>query len=187
MRLNGKQTIFQMIQLTEEIKQRGGKPRDPLEYKDQYHDLLWEQMRHRVEGLSDGSIDPLDLTVPGSHRLLEQLTERGLLLCLTSGTDLKFVRNEARSLGVDRFFGEHIYAALETIKDFSKKMIIQKMIDQLGVNGSQILGFGDGFVEIEEVRRVGGMAIGVASNEETRMGVNDWKRQRLIRAGVSSR
>ncbi|MGH7136751.1 MAG: hypothetical protein ACREHD_13495, partial [Pirellulales bacterium] len=46
-----------------------------------------------------------------------------------------------------------------------------------------LLAFGDGFVEIEETRRVGGVAVGVASEEETRTGVNAWKRQRLLRAG----
>ncbi|MDZ4783566.1 MAG: HAD family hydrolase, partial [Planctomycetia bacterium] len=40
------------------------------------------------------------------------------------------------------------------------------------------------FVEIEEIRRVGGLAVGVASEEESREGVNEWKRQRLIRAGA---
>src|SRR4051794_25786890 len=33
MRLNGRQTIYQMIQLAEEVRHRGGSPRDPLEYK----------------------------------------------------------------------------------------------------------------------------------------------------------
>ena len=33
MRLNGKQTIFQMIQLAERIRERGGNPREPLWYK----------------------------------------------------------------------------------------------------------------------------------------------------------
>ncbi|MDP7254667.1 MAG: hypothetical protein QGF00_34040, partial [Planctomycetota bacterium] len=33
MRLTGKQTLYQMIQLSEEIKKRGGIPREPLEYK----------------------------------------------------------------------------------------------------------------------------------------------------------
>src|SRR5213592_4092530 len=32
MRLNGKQTIYQMIQLGERIKERGGTPREPLWY-----------------------------------------------------------------------------------------------------------------------------------------------------------
>ena len=30
----------------------------------------------------------------------------------------------------------------------------------------------------------GGLAIGVASNEESREGINDWKRNRLIKAGA---
>src|ERR1700751_6062054 len=33
MRLNGGQTIYQMIQLAEEMRRRGGQPREPLEYK----------------------------------------------------------------------------------------------------------------------------------------------------------
>src|SRR5436190_19224410 len=40
MRLNGKQTIYQMMQLADEVQARGGVPREPLEYKRQYHDLL---------------------------------------------------------------------------------------------------------------------------------------------------
>src|SRR6266496_5918382 len=40
MRLNGRQTIYQMIQLAEEVKQRGGRPLEPLVYKHRYHGLL---------------------------------------------------------------------------------------------------------------------------------------------------
>src|SRR6266853_2424283 len=36
MRLNGKQTIYQMMQLAERIRERGGKPQDPLWYKAEY-------------------------------------------------------------------------------------------------------------------------------------------------------
>ena len=49
--------------------------------------------------------------------------------------------------------------------------------------GEALLGFGDGYVEIEDVKAAGGFACGVASNEKTRQGVDEWKRQRLIRAG----
>ena len=184
MRLNGKQTIYQMLQLVEEVKARGGTPRDPLEYKEEYHRRLWEQMRHRVDGLKSGQIDPEELTVPGSHRLLEQLRERGIELYLASGTDLKYVRDEAHALKLDHYFGEHIYGALDDYKNFSKKMIVERIIGDADVQGHQLLGFGDGFVEIEEVRRAGGLAIGVASDEERREGINQWKRQRLIRAGA---
>ncbi|HEY5313797.1 MAG TPA: HAD family hydrolase [Pirellulales bacterium] len=184
MRLNGKQTIFQMMQLADEVTSRGGTPQAPLEYKHRYHDLLWEQIEHRVAGLKDQSINPEELTVPGSRRLLEQLRERGLTLYLASGTDLNYVQDEVRALKLEEFFGPHIYGALDDHQGFSKAMIIERLLKDMGVRGDQLLAFGDGYVEIEETRRNGGVAIGVASEEETRQGVNAWKRDRLIRAGA---
>jgi beta-phosphoglucomutase-like phosphatase (HAD superfamily) len=184
MRLNGKQTIYQMMQLVEEVNLRGGQPRTPLEYKHQYHDLLWAQIGHRVAGLQEGTIAPEELSVPGAHRLLDRLSELGLTLWLASGTDLKYVQDELRALRLDRYFGPRVYGALDNHRDFSKALIIERMIHEMGVAGDELLAFGDGFVEIEETRRVGGVAIGVASEEETRSGVNAWKRQRLLRAGA---
>ena len=184
MRLNGRQTIYQMMQLAEEVNKRGGDARDPLEYKHEYHSRLWSQMRHRVEALKNGSLEPEQLTVPGSQRLVERLTRSGLALYLASGTDLNYVQDELAALKLDKPFGEHVYGALDDHESFSKKMIIERIIHDSGVAGEELLAFGDGFVEIEEVRRAGGVAIGVASEEEKRTGINQWKRQRLIRAGA---
>src|SRR6188474_1872375 len=47
MRLNGKQTIYQMIQLAERIKERGGSPQDPLWYKKEYLRRLDERISSR--------------------------------------------------------------------------------------------------------------------------------------------
>src|SRR5947209_4944928 len=44
MRLNGKQTIYQMIQLADEVRRRGGEPLEPLQYKHRYHDLLMDRI-----------------------------------------------------------------------------------------------------------------------------------------------
>lgn len=184
MRLNGKQTIYQMMQLADEVRARGGQPLDPLEYKHRYHELLWQRVEQRIAGLASGTHSQDELTVPASHRLLERLRAAGLTLYLASGTDLAYVQNELRVLGLDRYFGPHVYGALDDYRQFSKKMIIERIIDEAGVEGHQLVGFGDGYVEIEEVRAAGGVAIGVASNEETREGVNQWKRERLIRAGA---
>lgn len=184
MRLNGRQTIYQMMHLADEVKARGGRPLEPLAYKHQYHDLLWRQVGDRIDGLKQGRLTVEEFTVPGSHRLLQSLADRGLTLYLASGTDLKYVREEAHLLGVAEFFGPRIYGALDNYQDFSKAKIIQQIVAEMQVQGHQLLAFGDGFVEIEEVRRAGGTAIGVASEEETRNGVNQWKRERLIRAGA---
>ncbi len=124
------------------------------------------------------------MTVPGAEEMLQALSDLGLELYLASGTDLKYVRDELHVLGLERYFGSHVYGALDDYKKFSKAMIIAQIIADTGVRGNQILGMGDGFVEIEEVKKVDGLAIGVASNEDTRSGVNDWKRNRLIRAGA---
>ena len=58
------------------------------------------------------------------------------------------------------------------------------MLAEHQLHGAELLGFGDGFVEIEEVKRAGGAAIGVASDEANRGRLNDWKRRRLIQAGA---
>jgi phosphoglycolate phosphatase-like HAD superfamily hydrolase len=50
-RLTGKQTMYQMIALAEEVEKRGGRPKEPLEYKKQYLALLWERIKDRVAEL----------------------------------------------------------------------------------------------------------------------------------------
>ena len=39
-------------------------------------------------------------------------------------------------------------------------------------------------MEIEEIKKVGGVAVAVASDEVKRQGINAWKRNRLIEAGA---
>src|SRR6266571_4510880 len=43
-RLTGKQTIYQCFQLEEEVRKRGGAPREPLEYKREYLRRLWARI-----------------------------------------------------------------------------------------------------------------------------------------------
>jgi phosphoglycolate phosphatase-like HAD superfamily hydrolase len=184
MRLNGRQTIYQMIQLADEVKKRKGAPLEPLAYKHRYHDLLMARIEGRLAALASGAATPEEWTVPGSHALLEALRRRGVTLYLASGTDLKYVKHEAQLLGVAEYFGEHIYGALDDYKNFSKQMIIEKILRENNLHGAELLGFGDGFVEIEGVKSVGGVAVAVASDEEARKGVNAWKRNRLVQAGA---
>jgi phosphoglycolate phosphatase len=184
MRLNGRQTIYQMIQLAEEVQRRGSKPLEPLAYKHQYHALLWQQVGERVASVASGTVAAAEMRVPDAMELLVDLQEHGITLYLASGTDLSYVRDEVTLLGLDPFFGPHVYGALDDYENFSKQKIIQQMIEETGVAGENIVGFGDGFVEIEEIKKVGGVAVGVASNEDTRTGINSWKRERLIHAGA---
>ena len=184
MRLNGRQTIYQMMQLVEELQARGASPLTPLEYKHQYHDKLWRQVEQRVESARQHAASRAQMIVPAADQFLQEVQAAGVEMYLASGTDLVYVRDEVEVLGLDTFFGERIYGALDDYQNFSKAMIIEQITRDAGVPGSSLLGAGDGYVEIEEIKKVGGLAIGVASDEETRMGINDWKRRRLIAAGA---
>ena len=52
------------------------------------------------------------------------------------------------------------------------------------MRGGEIVCFGDGYVEIEETKLVGGTTVGVATMEPECAEVDDWKRQRLIGVGA---
>ena len=182
-RLTGKQTIYQMIQLAEEVARRGGAPLDPLAYKRQYLERLHARIAGRLADLRDGA-SPDRYLVPGSRALLEGLRARGLKLYLASGTDQDYMREEARLLDVTRYFDGGVYGALDDYKSFSKKILIQRLIASSECRGQELLGFGDGYVEIENVKEVGGVAVGVATAEPECRSADPWKRERLAGAGA---
>lgn len=179
----GKQTIYQMIQLAEEVSRRGGIPREALEYKHRYHDLLMERITHRIEKLKRGKIKPEELAVPGSLGCLQEINQRGVKCFLASGTDEVYVLEEAELLGVTGYF-EGIYGALDDYQNFSKKMVIERILRENELKGSELIAFGDGYVEIENTKQAGGLAVGVATNEAERTGIDEWKRERLIESGA---
>jgi phosphoglycolate phosphatase len=182
--LTGKQTIYQMLRLADEVKKRGGEPLDPLEYKETYLERLWGRIGERVVELEEGTAAPEDYLVPGARELLESLRARGIVLYLASGTDHPDVLREAQALDLVRYFDDRIYGALDRYWEFSKAMLVNRIIRSHGLEGPEFAGVGDGFVEIENTKAVGGIAIGVASDEVRREGVNQWKRERLIRGGA---
>jgi phosphoglycolate phosphatase-like HAD superfamily hydrolase len=186
MRLNGKQTIYQMIQLAARIRERGGEPLEPLAYKHEYLRRLDARIGARTEGLRSGALRADDLLVFGARALLEKLVARGLTLYLASGTDEIYVKQEAAALDVARYFGRHIYGALDDYKNFSKKMVIERILRENQVSGAQLLSFGDGYVEIQNTKEVGGLAVAVASDEAHNGSgrMDEWKRQRLLGVGA---
>ena len=188
-RLTGKQTIYQMIQLGEEIEKRGGIPKDPLAYKDEYNRRLLPIVEERIAGLAAGTLPPDPLRVPMSLEFLQSLREMDISCYLASGTDVEFVKNEATLLGVAAYFDGGIFGALREYKKFSKAMVIQKIITDIAstarsYSGSELLIVGDGYVEIENAKEVGAIAVGVASVEDNMYNMNADKRERLIRAGA---
>ena len=186
MRLNGKQTIYQMIQYAKRVKERGQTPREPLWYKHEYLRRLNETIRNRLEGLRNGNLQRDALLVHGSRPLLELLQQRRLTLYLASGTDEPFVKQEAELLGLTPYFGERIYGAQDDYKRFSKKMVIERILRENQIAGEQLLAFGDGYVEIQNTKEAGGLAVAVASDEANNGSgkMDEWKRQRLLGVGA---
>jgi len=103
---------------------------------------------------------------------------------LASGTDEEYVVKEANLLGITKFFDDKIYGAQDDYKNFSKADVIKQIVNKHNLEGYELIGFGDGFVEVENVKKAGGLAVGVASDEENQVGINEWKRKRLIEAGA---
>jgi phosphoglycolate phosphatase len=186
MRLNGKQTIYQMIQFADRIKERGGQPGEPLWYKNEYLRRLNVKIGWRLDGLRHGKLAPDDLLVHGARSILENLQGRGVTLYLASGTDEQFVKQEAELLDVTQYFGPHIYGAKDDYKTFSKKMVIDRILRANRIAGDRLLAFGDGYVEIQNTKEAGGLAVAVASDEAHNGSgqMDEWKRARLLGVGA---
>lgn len=185
MELNGKQTIYQMIRLADEVRRRGGVPEEPLVYKRRYHDRLMERIDARRAALRTGASRAEEWLVPYSFEMLAELRRRGATLYLASGTDEEYVKEEVRLLKLEPYFGPHVYGAVDDYKSFSKAMVIERILRDNGIAGEALVGFGDGYVEIQNIKAVGGTAVAVASDEAGRSGqVDAWKRDRLIGVGA---
>ncbi len=183
--LTGKQTIFQCMQLKEEIEKRGGVAKEAMDYKNEYLRRLFLKIESKREGLANGTISPDELLVKGSEAFLSSLTDKGIEIFCASGTDQPQVIEEAKLLGLDKYFGENIFGALdEHASQCSKELVINRVLSDKNVKGENLLSFGDGFVEIELVKNVGGYAVAVATDEQTQKGVNQQKRARLLSAGA---
>ena len=183
-RLTGEQTIYQMMELARQVELRGGKPLEPIAYKRMYHDKLMATIEYRREDLRRGVVPPEKYLVPGARAFLESLRERGLKLYCASGTDEVYTLEEAGLLGVRDCFQGGVFGAQDDYRSFSKEILIRRMISGLECKGDELLGFGDGYVEIKNVKDVGGTAVGLATNEPECLVVDEWKRKRLIGVGA---
>jgi phosphoglycolate phosphatase-like HAD superfamily hydrolase len=186
MRLNGKQTIYQMIQLAARIRERGGQPREPLWYKHEYLRRLEERIQDRKQAVRLGQAPASEFLVHDARRALDLLAGLNLKLHLASGTDEQFVQEEAELLGIADCFQGRIYGARDDYQSFSKQLVIERILQDLSCGGEQLLAFGDGYVEIENTKQAGGLAVAVASDEAHNGSgrFDPWKYERLLGVGA---
>lgn len=163
--LNGKPSIHQMERCAELAHERGGSTPGP--------DLLLQDYRRRLEGaiqertlaIRNGRQTRDDFVVHGARSFLEMLQDRGLRLSILSGTEEPRVREEAELLGLTDYFGEHIYGATAGPTQFSKQSVMTRLMRQERFDGEHLLALGDGPVEIVLAKELGGLAVGIASDE----------------------
>lgn len=184
--ITGKQTIYQCMRLADEIGARGGRPLEPLAYKKEYLRRLQIHTKDRIDRLTSGAAAPDEYVVPGARRFLQILRDAGVRLYLASGTDEVDVKREAELLQLTSYFDGGIYGAQDDYKRFSKAMVIEQIIETNRLDGAELVGFGDGYVEIENVRAIGGYAVGMATLEAKPGGIDEWKRARLLQAGADA-
>ncbi len=184
----GIQTILQMEALVGMIDEFNIVPKkeiqDEFVYKKIYNDALTEVVSSKLEKLANGQLNIDDFTMKGSVGFITALKEKGVKLYMASGTDKDDVIKEAKLLGYGGLFDGGIYGSENDIKKYSKKMIINRIIQENNLKGNELVVFGDGPVEIKECIKSGGIPIGVASDEIRRFGLNEEKRTRLIKAGA---
>lgn len=183
MALNGRPAIFQMARLVDEIQARGGKANEPTHYLNEYDRRLLRVVAERSREIDEGRVSHERWAVPSSHALLAELQRRGLKLYLASGTNLQHVRTEADLLRLSPFFGNEINAPDGDDHSFSKRGVIERILSENNLRGEELLSFGDGVVETQEVHRFGGTAVAVASDDPPG-DINRSKRDRLVPAGA---
>ncbi|MDI9431542.1 MAG: HAD family hydrolase, partial [Planctomycetota bacterium] len=184
----GIQTILQMESLVEMVREFGIVPADKVldkfGYKDIYNRALMEVVNDRIARFERGQLDVSDFTVKGAVGFLAAMHNRGVTLYLASGTDRDDVVREAHALGYAEFFDGGIYGAVGDVTKYSKRMVIDRIMTENRLSGAELVVVGDGPVEMRECRKRGGIAVGVASDEVRRYGLNPEKRTRLIKAGA---
>ncbi|MHB9071380.1 MAG: PfkB family carbohydrate kinase [Sedimentisphaerales bacterium] len=184
----GIETVRQMQGLVEMVQEFGIVPPEQMldkwGYKKIYNDALMLMVNDRTARFERGELNLQDFTVKGSVEFLKMLRGKGITLYLASGTDYEDVLNEARVLGYADLFNGGIYGSVKEDPKFSKKMVIERIMRENNLNGSELLVAGDGPVEMRESRKRDGLALGIASDEVRRYGINYDKRTRLIKAGA---
>ena len=187
-RTTGVQTLVQMQGLVGLVRQYGCVAEDQIldahGYKALYDKEIRALVRRRVEKLRRGELEPADFQIKGARAALDRLHSLGVKLYLVSGTDTADVRAEAAILGYAHLFEGRIFGAVGDLRVEAKRDVLDRMIREHRLGGSELVTFGDGPVEMRETRKRDGVAVGVASDEVRRFGHNPLKRARLIRAGA---
>jgi sugar/nucleoside kinase (ribokinase family)/phosphoglycolate phosphatase-like HAD superfamily hydrolase len=185
----GVQTLVQMQYLSELVREYGYVAEedvlDAAGYKQIYNAALMRRIRVRLARVQQDRRSADEFIIPNAVDFLAAVHSRGAHLYLASGTDQEDVEREAAVLGYAELFSGRIYGAVGDLRHEPKLKALETIMREIEKTGrGRMVMFGDGPVEIRETRNRGGFAVGVASEEVQRRGLNVVKRSRLIQAGA---
>ena len=163
--LNGQPSIHQMRRCAERAGERNGLTPNPELLLQEYQKRLDTKIQERTAVVLNRPSRRDAFVVHGARALLDHLQARNLTLILLSGTAEYRVKQEARLLDLERYFGKHIYGGTSNLAQSSKNAVIDRLMKQEGIEGEHLLSFGDGPVEVQVTVEAGGLAVGVASDE----------------------
>jgi Predicted phosphatases len=180
--LNGKPPIFQIRRCLDLAREPGKNLPEPEQLLKEYAVKLGEAVKDRTAEIRRGEVSPESFLVHGTITLLNQLRDRDLTLIILSGTEQERVHEEAELLDLKPYFGRHIYGSTSDLLASSKEAVISRLLVEENIAGEHLLSFGDGPVEIQVTKQVGGLAVGVASDENVNGSGNmDPQKQKLLK------
>ena len=150
-RTTGIQTITQMHGLVDLVKEFGFVPEDkiltPADYKAIYNEELKILVNLRLAKLDRGELAISDFTLKGAVPFLRALQKTGVRIYLASGTDEEDVKQEAERLGYADAFDGGIYGSIGEVTKDAKKIVIERIMNEVGGAYEQLIAFGDGPVD----------------------------------------
>ena len=184
LRLSGKPSIMQMQRLAQLATERGAHSPAAEELHAIFHTALEAITSDRKRRIINRIDVPEAWAVPGAHALLNALLVRNTELYLASGTELHHVRHEAELLQLIDYFPKRLFAPETTGSAFNKRDVVQLILREQNMTGEELIGFGDGYAETVEVKRAGGVAVGLATSAIGESSPNAMKRAMLADLGA---
>ncbi|RYD80843.1 MAG: HAD family hydrolase [Verrucomicrobiaceae bacterium] len=163
--LNGKPSIFQSRRFVELLSEAGGPDLDAEVLREEFQCRLDTAITERIASIRGGGAAQDAYLVAGAREFLEHVCSAGLCPIILSTTAEERVREEAGILGIAHYFGRHIYGGTGDPLRFSKYAVFERLLREERIAGDQLLSFGDGPVELRDTKQLGGLAVGVCSDE----------------------
>jgi len=163
-RFNGQPTPLFMAEMAREIESRSAEA-DPDEIFQSFLAVLNEGALERHENIRSKKCPPDDYIIYGGRAFIEALIEAGLKVIILSGNPHDQVNEEADLLDISRYCEGHVYGHTDA-ENFCKQSVMEKLMNEEGFSGENLIAIGDGAAEIKATKALSGLAIAICSDEE---------------------